>query len=71
MKYIDQAKWFLNGFWKEGLEGESENVWKCTNKFIELDAKKKKEVMTNNDDDYDDDDKNNYISKLILGMRIR
>ncbi len=21
MKYADQAKWYLNGFWKEGAEG--------------------------------------------------
>lgn len=43
MKYIDQAKWFLNGFWKEEAEKEAENIWKCTNKFIELDTRKKKE----------------------------
>jgi myosin heavy subunit len=41
MKYEDQAKWFLNGFWKEGAEQESENIWKCTHKFIELDDRKK------------------------------
>jgi predicted nucleic acid-binding Zn-ribbon protein len=40
MKYADQAKWFLNGFWTEGAEKETENVWKCAQKFIELDAKK-------------------------------
>jgi hypothetical protein len=43
MKYVDQAKWFLNGFWKEGAEQEAETIWKCTQKFIELDDKKKKE----------------------------
>jgi len=43
MKYIDQAKWFLNGFWAEGIEQESESIWNCTQKFIELDARKKKE----------------------------
>jgi len=40
-KYIDQAKWFLNGFWKEGLDKETENVWKFTHKFVELDPAKK------------------------------
>jgi len=41
--YSDQAKIFLNAFWEEGLKGEAEAVWKFTQKFIELDAKKKKE----------------------------
>jgi len=41
MKYYQQAIWFLNGFWKEGAEPESENIWKFTQKFIELDSKKK------------------------------
>jgi len=41
MLYIAQAKWFLNGFWKEGLSEEGENVWKYTHKFIELDKRKK------------------------------
>jgi len=40
-KYSDQAKWFLNGFWKEGAEPEAENIWKFAQKFIELDPKKK------------------------------
>jgi len=43
MKYIDQAKWYLNGFWTEGAEQESETIWKFVQKFIELDDKKKKE----------------------------
>jgi len=34
--YVDQAKWFLNGFWNAGMESECENVWKYTQKFIEL-----------------------------------
>jgi len=42
-KYIDQAKWFLNGFWEQGIESEKENIWKYTQKFIELDDKRKKE----------------------------
>lgn len=41
MKYVDQAKWFLNGFWTSGAEQEAENIWKYTNKFIELDPNKK------------------------------
>jgi len=40
-KYIDQAIWFLNGFWKNEAEKESENIWAFTQKFIELDSKKK------------------------------
>src|SRR4051812_48080055 len=32
---------FLNAFWLEGLDSEAENVWKFTQKFIELDSKKK------------------------------
>lgn len=39
-KYADQAKWFLNGFWKSGAEKEAENIWINTQKFIELDTKK-------------------------------
>jgi len=41
MKYSEQAKWFLNGFWSDGIEKEAENVWKCTQKFIELDKDRK------------------------------
>jgi len=41
MKYADQAKWFLNGFWTEGAEPEAENIWKFAWKFIELDERKK------------------------------
>jgi hypothetical protein len=40
-KYSDQAIWYLNGFWKEGAEPESENVWNYAQKFIELDSRKK------------------------------
>jgi len=40
MKYVDQAKWYLNGFWSEGAQNESENIWKYTQKFIELDDRK-------------------------------
>jgi len=41
MKYDEQGKWFLNAFWAEGFQGEAEAVWKCAQKFIELDQKKK------------------------------
>jgi hypothetical protein len=41
MPYVDQAKWFLNGFWAEGIEKECETVWKYAQKCIELDEKKK------------------------------
>jgi len=40
MKYVDQAKWFLNGFWND-IQKESENIWKFTQKFIELDDSNK------------------------------
>jgi len=41
MKYVDQAKWFLNGFWTEGVSDDPEKVWKFAQKFMELDQKKK------------------------------
>jgi len=41
MKYAEQAKWYLNGFWDVGAEKETESIWKCAQKFIELDEKKK------------------------------
>jgi hypothetical protein len=34
---------YLNGFWTEGAQQESENIWKFAQKFIELDDKKKAE----------------------------
>ncbi len=27
-KYAEQAKWYLNGFWKDGAEKEAEQIWK-------------------------------------------
>jgi len=39
--YIDQAKQYLNCFWKTEGDKEAENVWVYTHKFIDLDAKKK------------------------------
>jgi len=41
MKYADQAKWYLNGFWTEGAEPEADSVWKFATKCIELDKRKK------------------------------
>jgi myosin heavy subunit len=40
--YADQAIWFLNGFWHGGAEQAAEDIWRFTQKFIELDEKKKK-----------------------------
>jgi len=39
-KYVDQAKWFLNGFWEKGAEKNAEEVWKFAQLFIKLDEKK-------------------------------
>jgi hypothetical protein len=50
-----KAIWFLNGFWTEGAEAESENIWKYTQKFIELDPRKKE---------------GNELGKKILGNSI-
>jgi len=41
LAYIDQAKWYLNGFWKDGAEQASESIWAFAQKFMELDPKKK------------------------------
>lgn len=41
MKYADQAKWYLNGFWGS-VEKEAESVWKWTQKMQEYDSKQKK-----------------------------
>jgi len=40
-KYVDQAKWYLNGFWTYGADEQAEEVWTITHKFQELDVKKK------------------------------
>jgi len=38
LKYRDQAVWFLNGFWGDGVDGEVSNkVWDYTKKFVALD----------------------------------
>merc|ERR1712137_1220951 len=35
--YKDQAVWFLNAFWKKGLEAEAERLWSYVEKNNELD----------------------------------
>jgi len=40
MKYAEQAKWFLNGFWLDGGEQNAEAVWNFTQGFIKFDEKK-------------------------------
>jgi len=39
-KYVDQAKWFLNGFWEKGADKNAEEVWNFTQLFIKFDEKK-------------------------------
>eukprot|EP00486_Rosalina_sp_Unknown_P002152 CAMPEP_0201568334 /NCGR_PEP_ID=MMETSP0190_2-20130828/9358_1 /ASSEMBLY_ACC=CAM_ASM_000263 /TAXON_ID=37353 /ORGANISM="Rosalina sp." /LENGTH=113 /DNA_ID=CAMNT_0047989321 /DNA_START=109 /DNA_END=447 /DNA_ORIENTATION=- len=39
--YANQAKFFLNAFWKEHGK-EAENIWVFTQEFIELDKKSEK-----------------------------
>jgi len=39
-KYVDQAKWYLNGFWEKGAEKEAETIWNFTQGFIKFDEKK-------------------------------
>ena len=39
--YADQAVWFLNGFWDEGLEAEAEKVWGFAQTMAKLDEAKK------------------------------
>lgn len=39
-KYAEQAKWYLNGFWNEGAQQETENVWNFTQGFMKFDEKK-------------------------------
>jgi len=38
--YVDQAKWYLNGFWREEGEQQAEEVWTIVHKFTALDPKK-------------------------------
>jgi len=38
MKYSDQAIWFLNGYWGDGVDSQVANkVWEYIKKFVELD----------------------------------
>jgi len=38
LKYKDQAVWFLNGFWGDGVDATVANrVWELVKKFVELD----------------------------------
>jgi len=38
LKYKDQAVWFLNGYWGDGVNsGEAAKVWNHVKKFVELD----------------------------------
>jgi len=39
--YPEQAKWYLNAFWKTGGEENAEKVWGFAQEFIKLDDKKK------------------------------
>jgi len=36
--HTDQAKWFLNGFWHEGMEAKREEVWTFCHHFIEIES---------------------------------
>jgi hypothetical protein len=38
--YFDQARWYLNSFWKLEGEAEKENIWNIAHKFVELDTRK-------------------------------
>ncbi|PRP86601.1 hypothetical protein PROFUN_05239 [Planoprotostelium fungivorum] len=43
LNYAEQAKWFLNGFWANEGQKDTELIWKFAHKFMELDQSKKKE----------------------------
>jgi len=36
----EQAVWFLNAFWEDFAQNQSENIWDCAHKFAELDPRK-------------------------------
>lgn len=36
--FSEQAVWFLNGFWEDGMEDKAEEVWAFAHKFIEIHA---------------------------------
>lgn len=35
MKFTEQAHWFMNGFWQEGMQEEAETIWNVTHCFLE------------------------------------
>lgn len=39
--HTEQAIWFLNGFWEDGLEAEAEKVWEITHQFLEVQLDRK------------------------------
>lgn len=39
--HTEQAIWFLNGFWEDGLESEAEKVWEITHLFLEVQLDRK------------------------------
>jgi len=43
LPYADQAKWFLNGFWKSEGQNDAELIWGFAHKFADLDQQKKKQ----------------------------
>lgn len=34
--HTEQAHWFLNGFWADGMEAEAEKIWEMTHIFLEV-----------------------------------
>lgn len=56
--YSDQAKFFLNAFWKE-YSNDAEKIWVYTWKFIELDFEKGKEGS-----DLDEFNAHRFLEKL-------
>lgn len=37
LTFSEQAKFWLNGFWQDGAEGDAEEIWELAHKFIECD----------------------------------
>jgi len=42
MTFTDQAIWFLNGFWNDGLDKQAEKIWNWVHTCIEIDTGKPK-----------------------------
>jgi len=40
--FTDQAIWFLNGFWNDGLDKQAEKIWTWVHTCIEIDQGKPK-----------------------------